>query len=173
MNKNKKGSSLVDAILAATIIVLVVLPIFSFILEGYIFTNKIQVIRDTVDITNMAVLNSLDWVYLSRTGLDFNYDVLAENYKQILAENLLLDTDMNPKKESILDGRVIIEELMVYTGEFPESCPLGTQLLRNSVHSVIVFTVKPTLYSRALQLLTGTEFIEFKIHTDTELPANY
>lgn len=172
MNKNIRGSSLIDAILTATLIVLVILPIFSFILEGYIFTNKIQVIRDTVDITNMAAVNSLDWVSLGKTGVSFDYGVLRENYKRILIENLLLDSNMRAKEDSLLDGNVVIEELAVFTDGFPVICPLGTQLLRNGVHSVIVFMVKPTLYSQVLRLLTGTEFIEFKMHTDTEIPAD-
>jgi len=172
VNKNKKGSSLVDAILTATIIILVVLPTFSFILEGYIYSNKIQVIRDAVDISNTAILNCLDWVALSKAGVVLDHDVLLENYKQILAANLFLDEQMNPEEESVLSGRVIIEELVFYAGGSQAICPLGTQFLRNGVHSIIDFTIKPTLYSRTMKLLTGTEFVEFKIHSDTEIPAN-
>lgn len=172
VNKHRNGSSLAGAILAAAIIVLVVLPIFSFILEGYIFTNKIQVIRDAVDITNMAAVNSLDWVSLSKTGMDFDYGILRENYERILAENLLLDANLRPQAKSVLDGNVEIEELSVFMDGFPLFCPLGTKLNRSGIHSVIAFIVKPTLYGKVLWLLTGKEFFEFTMHTDTELPAD-
>lgn len=171
-NRFEKGSSLVDLILGAAIIVLVVLPVFSFVIEKYIITNKADMINDTIDLTNIAVYNALDTGAASKKTIDFNETEVLRIYRSLLAKNLLLNEDLTPKVNSIADGTVILDSIIIYIGNYPLNCPDGTLITRPTIHSRITVPIKPSLYRHLLLNILGRDYIELKIHVDSDIPIN-
>lgn len=170
--RDNKGTVLVDVILFGALIVFVILPFISLILEWQIVIIKVQSIQDAVDLAAMATFGALENISYGKEGLNLNFDRLTEDYRRTLSENLRLDEDMNPEANSVVGNRVIIEELEIFTDGFPANCSEGTLLTMPSVHTIIRFSIEPALYGAALLKLTGREYFDFRLHIDSELPVN-
>lgn len=172
MKSGLRGSAVIDVIIGAAILVLVILPLFSAIIERYILLNKMEIIRDAVDITNIAVYNSLSTSGLGKKSVSFDLAKAKAIYKELLATNLKLDSDLKPASDSIADDTVIIDQIGLYTSILPAVCPLGNTIMKPSVHCLLIVPVKPTLYRQAILDLTGSSNIALKIHVDSEIPLN-
>ncbi|NLC68278.1 MAG: hypothetical protein GX754_05730 [Clostridiaceae bacterium] len=172
------GSGITDVLITASIIILVFLPVFSAVMERYILLVKAQIIRDAVDVTNLSVYYSMETENLGRGYVYFNEEQLQKIYKNMLAENLCLDADLNPQEGSIADYRVEVESIMIYhdnpdCGEdYPAACPGGTVIVRPAVHSTIIVPVKPVFFAEIIKLLPGKEYAELKVHVDSDIPVN-
>ncbi len=167
-----KGTVLVDVILFGALIVFVILPLVSLVLEWQIVVIKVQSIQDAVDLATLSTFGALENVSYGKDGLNLNYDRLREDYMKTLSDNLRLDAGMNPEDNSVLGGRVIIEELEIYSDNLPVNCSGGTLLTMPSVHTIIIFSIKPSLYGAALLELSGREYFDFRVHIDSEMPVN-
>lgn len=170
--KCRKGSAAADVVIGAAIIVFVVLPVFSFIIEKYLILNKAQIIKDAVDMTNIAAYNAINAGNLGKAGVDIDMDKVEEIYRRLLMKNLNLAGDLAPLPGSLAEGRVSIKSLAVFTGGFPDVCPEGTGISRPSVHSIISIPVRPSLYRQLILNILGKQFIELEIHVDSEIPVN-
>jgi len=170
--RSSKGSAAADVVIGVAVIVLVVLPVFSAVIERYIVLNKAQIIKDAVDMANISAYNAINAGNLSRNAVTFDSDKADEIYRFILAKNLHLDDTLSAKPNSIVEGTVNIESLILYTGGFPLACPEGTYVEKPSVHSCITVPVKPALYRRIILDLLGRQHIELKVHVDSEIPVN-
>jgi len=153
-------------------IVFVIMPVFSSVIEKYLILNKAQIIKDAVDITNIAAYNALSAESLSRNSVLLDNSKLESIYSQLLAENLKLDYDLYPDEDSIADARVNIDSIIIYTAGFPLTCPKGIPITRPSVHSQITVPVKPMLYRSVILNILNKEYIELKIHVDSDIPVN-
>jgi hypothetical protein len=168
----RRGSAAVDVIIGAAMIVFVILPLFSAVVERFILINKAQIVRDALDMTNISSYNSINTGELGKATVGFETGSALRIFRTILAANLNLDEELNPLPRSIAEDTVIIESIAVYTGGFPKTCPDGTQLTRPSVHSSVSVPVRPSLYRRLLLELIGKDFINMRVHTDTEIPLD-
>jgi hypothetical protein len=90
----------------------------------------------------------------------------------MLALNLKLDGNLDPKPGSVAEGRVEIKSLEIYGNGFPTACPDGAVILRPSVHSSITVPVRPSLYRSVLLGLLGKEHIVIEVHVDSEIPVD-
>ncbi|MEM1724708.1 MAG: hypothetical protein QXW71_02900 [Thermoplasmata archaeon] len=169
--KGNKGSAAGTVVLFAAVLVFVVLPVMSVILEKNIMLAKGQIIKDAVDITNIASYTALKST-ISEKVIDINNTKLYSVYTSMLAKNLNLNEDLTPKPNSVAEGPVTINSLIVYTSGFPVVCPEGNTLVRPSVHAVITVPVKPSLYREVILSLLGRQYIYLKIHVDSDLPVN-
>lgn len=167
-----KGSSVADVLVGAAIIVFVLLPVFSGVIEKYIILNKAQIIKDAVDMTNTAAYYAIEAENLSMNTVSMNSSSLVDIYSQFLSENLKLDYELCPLEDSIVKGEVSIDSIIIYTEGFPLTCPEGTRITRPSVHSSITVPVRPLLYRQIILNMLGKEYIKLKIHLDTEIPVN-
>lgn len=172
MKLNSRGSAVAEVVIGAAILVFAILPVFSAIVERYVLLNKVQMIRDAADITNISVYNAMNTAQLGKTNVIFEADKAMELYKELLAKNMKLDPGLVPLNGSIAEGTVKIESLEFYMAGFPLTCPDGTVLERAAVHSCIRVPVKPSLYRRAILTFMGREYIELKIHVDSDIPLN-
>lgn len=172
MKMSGKGSAVLEVAIGAAIIVFVVFPVFSVILEKYSIANKVQIIKDAVDMTNISAYNALSPNDLGKSVVTFNSMEVMDIYRSLLARNLNLNSDLSPRSHSIAEGNVDIEALEIYTEGFPTVCPNGTGIRRPSVHSLITVPVKPSLYRQFVLNLLGREYIELKIHVDSDIPVN-
>ena len=167
-----KGEAAAEVVLFAAVVVFVMLPIASAVIEKYIAAVKGQVIKDAVDIANIALYNSLDAVAGGIAETDFNGPEVMVIYKAFLAENLSLNPDLSPKANSVAEGTVVVDELYVYTSGFPLQCPRGNLIARPAVHAVVTVPVRPSLYRGVVLGLMGKDYVELKVHVDTDLPAD-
>ena len=172
MNTGRRGSAAVEAVIGAAIIMFVVFPVFSAVVEKYIIANKAQIIRDAVDLTNIAVYNAVEAGNLGKNEIMICNEELERIYRTILAKNLNLKADLSPERDSVADGTVGIKSLAVFTGGFPLACPDGTAITRPAVHSRLTVPVKPSLYRGIILGMLGKQYIELEVHVDSDIPVD-
>jgi len=168
----EKGSGAMDVVIASAIIVLLVFPVFSTVIEKYIIIAKSQVIKDAVDMTNVSAYNALNSVNLAKADIEMNNEDIRMIFARLLAKNLNLEPDLSPKENSLAENRVIVDSVEIYTEEFPATCPNGTQIRRPSVHSCIIVPIKPAMYRQIILNALGKQHIELKVHVDSDIPVN-
>jgi hypothetical protein len=171
-NRCSNGSAVADILIGTAIILLVILPVFSAVVEKYIVNNKIQIIKDAVDMTNISAYNAISTASLGQNQVHFDENEVEAIYRTLLAENLNLKDDLSPEQNSLADDKVIIDSINVYTDGMPLTCPNGTAIERPTVHSVVIVPVKPDLYRGVILKLMRKQHIEFIIHVDSEIPVN-
>jgi len=170
--KNQRGYAVLDVILLASIVVFVIIPIFYYAIESYLISVKAQIIRDTVDMTNISAYEAIKAESLSGNIFEIDYEKMQSIYSNLLAKNLSLYGDMSPKPESVADEKVLIESLLVYNEGSHISCPNGTMLDRPSIHACVIVPVKPSLYRKIILGKAGKEYFDLKIHVDSEIPID-
>ena len=170
LEKNRGSSSVFYVFTLAAIILFIVLPLFSAVFERYIFQNKLQKIKDELDVSNLALFNAVESNYYSKTVIALDSDY-KDIYNSLLSSNLKLDPDLRPLKGSIVDGQVTVDNLEIFVF-VPVTCPHGTLLDRPAIHSLVVVPLKPTLYRRLIFGISGEELFNLSIHVDTEIPVN-
>ena len=170
--ENEKGNGLADVLVFASVIVFLLLPLFSAVMEKHMLDLKLSILRDAIDITNMAVYNSLECRSLSRGDVAADGEEGRSLFENYLSQNLKLDASLRPVAGSVAGGEVVVNSLIVYTGGFPVQCPEGTTLEIPSVHSSITVPIKPMMFRRILLKLTGREYVFLEIHVDTEMPVD-
>lgn len=167
-----KGSAAADVVICAAIIIFVILPVFSVILEKYLLLNKAQIIKDAVDMANISAYNAIKAAKLSEEDVEVDLEAAEKIYNELLLLNLNLDNDLLPLTGSLAEGKVYVESLVIYSDGLPVVCPDGIVVKRPSVHSTVVIPVKPSLYRQLVLSMLGREFIELKVHVDSEIPVN-
>jgi hypothetical protein len=170
--RDMRGSAATETVIAAAVLIFMILPVFSVIIEKYILNVKAQVIRDAVDITNISVYNALNPDDLGKVRVNASGERCAEIFKDMLARNLKLDGNLDPEQGSVAEGHVEIKSLEIYNSGFPATCPDGTSILRPSVHSSVVIPVKPSLYRSLILSVLGKDHIDVTVHVDSEIPVN-
>lgn len=170
--KITRGSAAADVVLGAAIIIFVILPVFSVVIEKYIIYNKLLAIKDAVDMTNISAYNAINAENLGRNVVTIDNEKIDSLYRYLLARNLNLNSDLSPHPDSIAEGTVNIDSIIIYTGGFPLTCPGGTEFKRPAVHSTITVPVKPSLYRQIILDMIGREHIELKVHVDSDIPVN-
>lgn len=163
---------MLSVVISAAAIVLIIFPVFSFAMEKYVMLNIGQTIKDSVDITNLAVYSSIKHENLSKACVSFDNTGAYATYTRLLAENLSLNEDMMPAEGSLADGRVVIDSLVLYEEDFPQTCPNGLKISRPAIHSCITVPVRPVLYRDIILQCLGKEHIELKVHVDTDIPLD-
>ena len=170
--KSQKGSSAAIAIIFAAFLIFVFFPLFAAVFEKYLLVAKTQMVKDSVDITNIATYTAINSNNLGKVDVTFDASGAEDIYRELLAKNLNLNPDLSPKPSSIAQGTVTIESLEFFTGEFPCVCPNNTILKRPSVHACINVPIKPLLYVEVLLGLMGKQYIYLKVHVDSDIPLN-
>lgn len=168
----EKGSSVTDILIGSAIIVFLILPVFTVVVERYILLTKIQIIRDAVDLTNSSMYSALSADSLGRNIVDFDSNKIQQIYTRILSKNMNLDDNLVPQKNSIVDDKVIIKSVEIYTEHIPSTCSYGTRITRPAIHSCIVVPIKPSLYIEKILNIIGKKYLEFEIHVDSDIPVN-
>ena len=168
----ERGSAVTQVVLMAALLVFIILPVFSAVIEKYILLEKARVIRDSVDMANLSAYNALSCADLGRVRVEAERSEVLYIYRQILCKNLKLDEDMEPKPGSVAEGRVEILSLEVFTGDFPAWCHEGETLTKPSVHSSICVPVRPSLYRSIILKMLGRDYVDIIIHADTEIPVD-
>ena len=168
----RNGSAAVDVVVFAAIVLFVILPVFSIIMEKYLLLNKAQIIKDAVDMTNISVYNAINTAELGKAGVDVDENRAERIYRDLLASNLRLDADLKPLQGSLAEDAVSIRSLVIFSDMFPAICPLGISITRPSVHSVIVVPVRPSLYRQLILSVLGRQFVELEVHVDSDIPVN-
>ncbi len=168
----QRGSVVTEIVLMAAILVFIILPVFSVVIEKYVLMEKARIIRDAVDMTNISAYNALTAPDLGKAAVDVSYPEALGIYKEILGLNLKLEEDMDPKTDSVAEGRVEVLSLVIYRSGFPVRCPDGVLITRPSVHCSINVPVKPSLYRGVILEMLGKEHIDIVVHVDSEIPLN-
>lgn len=166
------GSAVADVVIMAAMLVFVVLPVFSSVMEKYIVLDKARLIRDSVDMTNISVYDALNAESLGKVSVDF-FDARADDiFQELLCRNLKLDSGLSPRSDSVAEAKVEIVSLTFYMEGFPTICPNGSTIERPAVHSCISIPVRPSLYRGVILKLLGRDYIDLIVHVDSEIPVN-
>jgi hypothetical protein len=168
----EKGSSVTDVLIGAAVLIFVIFPVFSVIIEKYIVLAKVQIINDTVDLTNSSMYNALNAKSLGENVINFDDSAIQRIYTRILGENMKLDKNLVPHENSVADGKVIIKSIEIYTDNIPDTCPYGKNVIRPTIHSCIVVPIKPSLYTGSILKIIGKEYFQLEIHVDSNIPVN-
>jgi len=168
----ENGSVVTEIVLMGALLVFVILPVFSSVIEKYILMEKARTIKDAVDVTNISAYNALAASGLGKVQIGADDEQIIENFKKILILNMKLDAGMEPEPHSIAEGKVEISSVKVYTGGFPAVCPDGSVLTRPCVHSSIVVPVRPSLYRGIILSMLDRDHIDIVVHVDSEIPVN-
>lgn len=169
---SEKGSAVVDVLVAAAMIVFVVLPVFSLVIEKYIFEEKARMVKDAVDMTNISVYNALTTAELGKASVDMRHSEAMDIFERLLCSNLNLSDGLIPNDSSIAEGPVEVVSLEIFTDIFPAECSSSTVITKPSVHSVVMVPIKPTMYRAIIMELIGREYIDLVVHVDSEIPVN-
>lgn len=169
---NIKGSVVTEIVLMAAILVFIIMPVFSTVIEKYVLMEKARVIRDAVDMTNISAYNALAAKELGKAAVDLSCAEVLDIYVTILGRNLKLEEDLDPETDSIAEGRVEVLSLAVYNSGFPAACPDGAVITRPTVHSCINVPVKPSLYRSIILAMLGKEHVDIMVHVDSEIPLD-
>ena len=90
----ERGSAVTQVVLMAALLVFIILPVFSAVIEKYILLEKARVIRDSVDMANLSAYNALSCADLGRVRVEAERSEVLYIYRQILIQ---FDEDMEPK----------------------------------------------------------------------------
>ncbi len=167
-----KGSVVTEVVLMAAMLVFMIMPVFSVVIEKYVLMEKARVIRDAVDMTNISAYNALTAVNLGKASVDISQTEALDIFREMLGRNLRLDGDMNPKSDSVAEGRVEVMSLMICGSGFPAACPEGAVITKPTVHSCIRVPVKPSLYRGIILSMLGKDHIDIVVHVDSEIPLD-
>jgi hypothetical protein len=167
-----KGSVVTEIVLMAAMLVFIVMPVFSAVIERYVLAQKARVIRDAADMTNISAYNALNAANLGKAAVDISQSEVMEIYKEMLGRNLRLEGDMDPKEDSVAQGRVEVLSLMIAANGFPAVCPEGAVITKPTVHSCIRVPVKPSLFRGIILGMLGREHIDIVVHVDSEIPLD-
>lgn len=170
--RRKKGSVVADVVIGAALVIFIILPIFSFVAEKFILLDKAQMIKDAVDMTNISVYNALLARNLGKVEVSLSESEAEGIFRDLLAANLNLNSDLTPKSMSLAEDTVVINSIEIYSAGFPLHCPEGVEITRPAVHSTISIPVKPSLYRRVILELLGRGYINMEVHVDSDIPVN-
>lgn len=170
--KEEKGDIIGTSLIIIMILIFVVFPIASVVIEKNIALIKGQEIKDSMDITNVAVYNALNVQSTSMANIDFKSADALAIYRRILAENLRLNSDLTPTASSIAENTVVINELNFYTSGFPLTCSKGKTITRPTIHATITVPIRPSLYRAVILSMIGKQYVDLEVHVDTNLPIN-
>lgn len=170
--RSEKGSAVSALVIAAAMVLLIILPVFSAVIEKLILLEKTEIIRDAVDMANISVYNALNPGNLGKVKVSFDHDEMLEIFEELLSDNLRLDENMEPEAGSIAEGQVVISSLEIYCNDLPVRCPNDVLIDKPSVHSCINIPIKPSLYTGVILKLLGRENIVINVHVDSEIPVN-
>lgn len=166
------GSAVAEVVVMAAMLVFVILPVFSSVMERYVLLDKARLIRDSTDITNISVYNALNAMSLGKVRVDFTGAKADAIFRELLCQNLRLDGELNPSSGSVAEAQVEILSFEIYKEGFPIICPEGSAIERPTVHSCINVPLKPSLYRGIILKLLGRDHIDIIVHVDSEIPVN-
>lgn len=169
---SSRGSAAFDIVIFAAVIIFVIFPVFSMVYEKYIIVTEGQIIKDAIDMANISTYNALNNRALGKDAILFNNEEMMSIYRGLLGKNLKLDGSLTPEPGSIAEDTVTINSLVCYTEELPAVCPNGNSIKRPSIHSLVTVPVRPVLFRQIILELLGKEYVELKVHVDSELPVN-
>lgn len=170
--KDSRGSAIADVLIFAAVVVFVILPVFSVIMEKYLILNKAQIVRDAADMAGISVYNAINTSGLGKAGVDVTGTEAEDIYRRVLAENLRLDGSLRPLPGSLAADTVRIRSLLIYSHGLPAACPEGVTLDKPSVHCVITVPVKPSLFRKYILRMFGRQYVDIEVHVDSEIPLN-
>ncbi len=166
------GSAVAEVIIMAAMLVFVVFPVFSTVMEKYILVDKARLIRDSVDTTNISVYNALNTESLGKVSVDFFDAKAGDIFKELLCRNLKLDSGLTPMGDSVAEAQVEILSLAFYKEGFPAVCPNKSKIERPTVHSCVNIPIRPSLYRGIILRMLGRDHVDVIVHVDSEIPVN-
>ena len=167
-----QGSAVAEVVIMAAMLVFVIFPVFSSVMERHILLDKARLIRDSDDMTNISVYNALNAMSLGKVEVGFSDTKADEIFRELLCKNLRLDSGLNPMSSSVAEAQVEILSFEIYKEGFPITCRDGSTIVRPTVHSCINVPLKPALYRSVILNLLGRDHIDVIVHVDSEIPVN-
>ena len=171
-HSRERGSAVTQTVLMAAVLIFIIMPVFSAVIEKYILMEKARVITDSVDMTNISAYNALSSAELGKVRIGAERSDILEIYRHILSINLRLNDDLEPQPDSVAEGCVEVLSLEIFSSDFPAHCPEGVPITRPAVHSTIRVPVRPSLYRGIILGMLRREYVDIIVHVDTEIPVN-
>lgn len=168
----KRGMSVTEVLIGLAGFIFIFLPLFTFVSEKYILFTKIQIIKDSVDLSNISLYNAISTSQLSEGTIFIEDEKMIEIFSRILKNNLKLDENMNPYSDGIISDKVKVESLKFFFGNNTFTCPQGNVIRGPFIHSTVIIPVKPVFFQKTILDFLNRENIELKIHVDSKIPID-
>lgn len=159
----ERGTSVTEALIGFAGVIFILLPLFTFVSEKYILFARVQLIRDSVDLSHMSLYNAISAERLSGGEVSLDEGQMNLIFSRILRKNLNLDENMEPLRECGIAGKVEVLSL-----EFHKADPVKGP----SVSSMIVVPIKPVFFQNIILGMLERDCIELKIRVDSRIPVN-
>ena len=168
--KKLRGDGFSLTIIIVLIMVYLLVPLFSAVIEKQIVQLKAAEVTDALQMSCLATYDSLESKALSQAVASYKQTKTEDVFKDFLAANMNLNNDLTPKNSiSVADGQVRVESIEIFNSDLPKTCPDGKTIIYPSVHATIIVPVKPSLYKGTILQLLGKDYIDCKFHIDTEV----
>jgi hypothetical protein len=165
----KNGSAYVDVLLTFFFLLILVVPLFSYVAERYVLLNKLQIMSDAIDASSLSAYMAINTEAASSRELSIDPTVFNNLFRNALQTNLSLNADMSPRDGSMAVGTVILQSSEIYMSGFPMQCPKGSTIRMKSFHIVVGIPVEPG-FIRTYILNKDDPAIVW-IHRDCEMPV--
>lgn len=126
-HSRERGSAVTQTVLMAAVLIFIIMPVFSAVIEKYILMEKARVITDSVDMTNISAYNALSSAELGKVRIGAERSDILEIYRHILSINLRLNDDLEPQPDSVAEGCVEVLSLEIFSSDFLPTAPKGYQ----------------------------------------------
>lgn len=156
---NRKGSMAADIVLTSFILIVLILPLLSFVFEKYIMVNALNEISDSIDMSCISAYQAIRFQDASRGNIYIDSEDLRVEFMRYISYNL------SPNL-----GEFELKELDFVSGSFPCTCSLGNTLTRPSVHAVVSIRIKAGIFDSAILGNDGVRILN--VHRDVDIPVD-
>lgn len=133
---------------------------WAFMMAGYLLLILLLLMGGAIDLARVttgrdraygalkvavrSATRQLDWSSMTNSGqISINADAAASAFRTVLAENLRLDTNLNPTDGAPVDGPVTIAHFRVYNQTPVVESDTGYTFSRPGISASIIVTVRP------------------------------
>ena len=173
--KNTRGDiGVLEIILFTCVILFIIFPIFSIVIEKVILDLKSDEIKGIIKDATESTFIALNIDTTSVENIDVDLDRFKEVFERYIKTNFNLKEDFKPKDNSMVDGPVKINKIIFYgTNSLPFTHPTKEITYnRPFIEVEVIFPIKPHLYRKVILDALGKEYLEVTINYHYTLPIN-
>lgn len=142
--KNNRGGIAIIILWSAIFFILLLAG--TFVIEIYYTNAKAEIAKDAVTMSALSVYKGIDPSQLSSGEIEVN-NQMTNTFKEYLAKNMKLNSDLTARPNSIAVGQVNIDQFIVYKKSsteqvYPDGSPIN---YKPSLFVKIKFDIEPML----------------------------
>lgn len=133
-------------VLLWSVIFFIVVVLCTFVIDWYYMTVKAEVVKDALTFSELSVYKNIDKSAIESGNIELTEEMKA-TFKSYLAKNLSLNEDLTSKQNSIIIGKVEIDDMKLYKKDaadkiYPDGSLIG---YKPSLYVRIKYKIEPIL----------------------------